>query len=451
MKTLMLFIALTASVWSSFLYSQSLQVHPLFRQGAASVPVILTPANFYSAQTTEAAAIADFKESVTVIQTSWNCHIVWVPNSNNWTCWREGMGTPLNGYATFLLNASDYPASKTCKGLEGVYLQGFHSSVSSFCAQLDVSTGGPNPEPLKCMTKDAIESPTGSSNYTHFVSDIPCDSPTGPDGGNEGEPCTENCDPEPCTENCEPTDPETPPGGGDGSDIPGTGDGPTGGNTTVGGTITDSQGNVTNINLTMDQDFSPITNRQNETNERLKVENQNSATLIEKVNGIGQGLIEANDNLEGIRDAINGLGNPDMSGIEGKLDGIKEGIDGIKDGMGTEDEGRHAGEIADLPDVEHAINAGYDAIMDAMHTQGNNELTNGLETIGERFTAFESIPQIFAMSADNCSPFSFGDINLNLCPYAPTTSNVLSWVLTILTMIFIITGVVADIKRVRMT
>lgn len=444
MKTLMLFIALTASVWSSFSYSQSLQVHPLFRQGAASVPVILTPANFYSAQTTEAAAIADFKESVTVIQTSWNCHIVWVPNSNNWTCWREGMGTPLNGYATFLLNASDYPASQTCKGLEGEFIGDYHSSDQPFCANVG-STGGANPQPLLCQTT-CLQGSTcarNSNGWLHYVTPQSCSSPTGPDGGTDpGEPCTENC---------EPTDPETPPGGGDGSDIPGTGDGPTGGNTTVGGTVTDSQGNVTNINLTMDQDFSPITNRQNETNERLKVENQNSAALVEKVNGIGQGLIEANDNLEGIRDAINGLGNPDMSGIEGKLDGIKEGIDGIKDGMGTEDEGRHAGEIADLPDVEHAINAGYDAIMDAMHTQANNELTNGLETIGERFTAFESIPQIFAMSADSCSPFSFGDINLNLCPYAPTTSNVLSWVLTILTMIFIITGVVADIKRVRMT
>ncbi|WP_259240895.1 hypothetical protein [Rheinheimera pacifica] len=279
-----------------------------------------------------------------------------------------------------------------------------------------------------------------------------CDAPTGPDGGADPEPCTENCDPEPCTENCEPTDPETPPGGDDGSGVPGTGGGPNSSNTSVTGTATDSEGKVTNINLEMDQDFSPITDRQNETNERLKVENQNSANLVEKVNGLGQGLIEANDNLEGIRDAIDGLGNPDMSGIEGKLDGIKEGIDGIKDGMGTAEEGEAAADGVSLPDYQRTIDNGFGDIIGAINSDDNNQKEGQLLNLDENLRAFSSVPALFDFAADNCQPVSFGsNISLDLCPYAATSSGILSWVLTVLTIIFLIHSISADIKKIRMS
>lgn len=455
MKTLMLFIALTASVWSSFSYAQSIRVSGFhMMQGASHLQGwVLSPSEVYVPcdQYDSACINAYLADALELtISSGLTYGLIHCPGNrpipNNYSCGN----VPQLRYTIYPTQVADEP-TQTCRTIEGNTIEGYHSSADSYCVNTSLTTGGTNPQPLLCRSKDAIEVPTGSGNFTHFISVDSCDAPTGPDGGADPEPCTENCDPEPCTENCEPTDPETPPGGDDGSGVPGTGGGPNSSNTSVTGTATDSEGKVTNINLEMDQDFSPITDRQNETNERLKIENQNSANLIEKVNGIGQGLIEANDNLEGIRDAIDGLGNPDMSGIEGKLDGIKESIDGIKDGMGTAEEGKELGEISDLPDVEKAINDGYDAITDAMHTQANNELTNGLETIGNRLTAFESIPQIFAMASDSCEPISFSDKTLNLCPYAATSSNVLTWALTILTIIFIVTSVVADIKRVRMT
>lgn len=449
MKTLMLFIALTASVWSSFSYAQSIRVSGFYMVQGASVlqgytlsPFeVYVPCDQYDSPCIN-AYLADSLE-LTVDGLTYGLSYcpgqfpVFGPSCGN---------VPQLRYTIIPTQVADEP-TRTCRTIEGNTIDGYHSSLTPYCVNTGLTTGGANPEPLLCMSKEPFEAPPGSGNFTHFISVQSCDAPTGPDGGTDPEPCTENCDPEPCTENCEPTDPETPPGGGDGSDIPGTGDGPTGGNTTVGGTTTDSDGNVTQINLTMDQDFSPITNRLNETNERLKTENKNSNAMNEWLKLINQNTVDGNLELKDINSHM----KEGLSGIEGKLDGIKEGIDGIKDGMGTSQDGEDAANNVDLPDVEKAINDGYDAIMDAINSDANNQVTDGLQNVGTGLTAFESIPQIFALASENCGPLNFGDIRMDLCPYASTSSYVLTWVLTILTIIFIVFSVVSDIKKIRMT
>ncbi|SEH96536.1 hypothetical protein SAMN05660691_02446 [Rheinheimera pacifica] len=452
MKTLMLFIALTASVWSSFSYSESLEVY---------ISRFSNEGSTYNNCSSSNVCYQTFYMPVSAtnddLKTQYLFQITNITYSNK-SCHMDGPSrffrcpeaSSLRSYFTFTATNSPAEPTQTCKTVEGAFIDGYHNSENDFCAIVG-STGGSNPQPLMCVAKNLAEIPANSGNFQHTISANDCNSPTGPiapdgDGTDPGEPCTENC---------EPTNPETPPGGGDdGSEIPDTGGGSNSSNTSVTGSITDSQGNITNINLTMDQDFSPITNRQNETNERLKAENQNSSTIIDRLNDIIKGGTDNGKKLDGIKDAITGLGegeDTDLSGIEGKLDGIKEGIDGIKDGMGTSQDGEDAANNVDLPDVEKAINDGYDAIMDAINSDANNQVTDGLQNVGTGLTAFESIPQIFALASENCGPLNFGDIRMDLCPYASTSSYVLTWVLTILTIIFIVFSVVSDIKKIRMT
>ncbi|MCB5212095.1 hypothetical protein LHL18_01235 [Rheinheimera aquimaris] len=336
----------------------------------------------------------------------------------------------------------------TCRYIEGAIIDGYHHSEESFCAHVG-STGGANPEPLLCQSTCKIGDIClgTASGYTHYVTAQSCSAVTGPtapdDGGTDPEP--------PCTENCEPTDPETPPGGDDGSGIPDSGGGATGGNSNVGGTITDSDGKVTNIDLTIEQDFTPVTERLNETNKRLAAENKNSSTIIDRLNDLIHGTAENGDKLDGIKDAIAGIETGgDMSGVEGKLDGIQESIDAIKDGFGTAGDGESAAGGVDLPDYSLALEEAWGKVE---HSQNNGEGgagVNRLNNIGDNLTSFDSIPQLFAFAQDNCSPIPFGRRSLDVCTYAPTISNVLTWVVYLLTLIFFVRSIQQHIQNVRL-
>lgn len=449
MKKLIFSILLAASVWSSFSFAQNknvtVQVYSGTYNGTSNYQ--RNPQTFVAPSDVDLCSY--FWEIGTLIHNSAGEITPNLRDPSNPCRFKIYTTAPKYEFSLnlpFTLTEAD--PTQTCKGLEGSFIDGFHNSLDDFCAIVG-TTGGTNPQPLMCTATNISEIPAGSGNFQHTVTAQSCSAPTGPtapdDGGTDPEP--------PCTENCEPTDPETPPtGGNDGSDIPSTGGGSSSSTTTVTGTQTDSQGNVTNINMTMEQDYSPITTRQDETNQRLEVENQNSssiigqlAQLLEKVTGIGQGTAEISDKLDGVTDAINGIDtSTDLSGVEGKLDGIKDAI-------GTPQEGEAAGNDAELPDVETAINEGFNAIQDAMNTDTNNQITAGLENIGDKLTSFESIPQLFEFASQSCSPITLGEHSLNLCSYAATSSSVLSWVLTMLTIIFLVTSVIADIKRVRLT
>ena len=455
MKKLMLFLALTASVWSSFSYAQAVNKYSNFRveqYGSTRAQYKVEPTAITTDTTNDQAALRYVQESVSITHKTTGVTCTF-PDPNGWNilCPGDGAGLFLVYYKTTV----EEPPTKTCKMFEGDGIGQFHSSDQPYCANFGETTGGSNPQPLYCETTCnqgggfCFEYPAG---YLHLLSANSCSAPTGPDGGTEPEPCTEDCDPEPCTENCEPTDPETPPGGDDGSGIPDSGGGATGGNSNVGGTITDSDGKVTNIDLTIEQDFTPVTERLNETNKRLAAENKNSSTIIDRLNVLIHGTSENSEKLDCFKDAIACIERGgDMSGVEGKLDGIQESIDAIKDGFGTAGDGESAADSVNLPNYEEASDKAYNKVMETINTGEGQAYADRITNIGDELTAFESIPQLFDLAQDSCAPIPLGKHSLNLCPYAPTISTVLTWIAYMLTLIFLVRSVHAQLQNVRLT
>lgn len=448
MKKLMLFLALTASVWSSFSFADTVLLSSLtIKQGNQSWCSQFTNSGCYTDLYVDSDVF--FGSNVTALAFE---HFSPVHKTLGTCTYTSGSFFQCGGQDFIYTAQSSYnhtqPPSVTCKYIEGAIIDGYHHSEESFCAHVG-STGGANPEPLLCQSTCKIGDIClgTASGYTHYVTAQSCSAVTGPtapdDGGTDPEP--------PCTENCEPTDPETPPGGDDGTGIPDSGGGATGGNSNVGGTITDSDGKVTNIDLTIEQDFTPVTERLNETNKRLAAENKNSSTIIDRLNDLIHGTAENGDKLDGIKDAIAGIETGgDMSGVEGKLDGIKDSIDGIKDGFGTAADGESAANGVDLPDYSQKFEEAWGQVE---HSQANGEGGEGmhrLNNIGDNLTSFESIPQLFAFAQDNCSPIPFGRRSLDVCSYAPTISNVLTWVVYLLTLIFFVRSIQQHLQNVRL-
>lgn len=448
MKKLILAFVLTASVWSSFSFASSIAVYVSRFSSEGSTYNACSTTNvcyqtFYvpSTENNEEKQVAYLFELTQINRSGLPCtHDV----GKFFTC--EGASGRF--YLSVTASNSTAEPSNTCTLQEGGFIDGYHSTVDDFCALIG-ETGGNASEPLFCIATNLSEIPAGSGNFQHTITTQSCSEATGPVSP---EPCTENCnpDPEPCTENCEPTDPETPPTGNDGSGIPTTGGGANSGAVTVTGTQTDSQGNVTTINMTMEQDFSPLTERINETNQRLQAENQNSSTIIDQLNELIQGNAANGQILDTIANNIGGSGT-DTTAMEGKLDGIKESIDGIKDGFGTEQNGIDSANNVDLPDYGIAINDGFNQINDAMNTGAFKEHTDTLEGITGELTAFDSIPELFLYASQNCTPIPFGSHFLNTCQYAPTISAVLTWASYLLVVIFLFTSISATLTRIRLS
>ena len=437
MKKLMFLLALTASVWSSFLYaSKAVYVSRVSEQNSTYNRCALAPSICYQTfyvddeLNSDEAYTQRISELVPIVYNGNNCTF---NGSRFMPC--ENVAMPI--YMVFQVTLSDIEPDESCQSAEGAFIDGLHNSQDDFCANVG-STGGTNPQPLLCIARWLIETPTGSGNWQHTVTSESCSSPTGPVSGND-----------PCTENCEPTDPDT--GGGDGSNIPGTGDSSSSSKSTVTGTSTDSQGNVTNIELEIEQDLTPVTERLNEANKRLEVENKNSSAMLDKLKDILDGITGNGEKLDGIKDAISNQQGTDLSGVEDKLDDIKGAIDGLKDGAGTFEDGQSAGEGVQLPDYNTALTEGFDRIQSDINSDVNNATTKGLSEVGKRFTAFDSLPQLFEFAAENCEPIRLDQTrSLNLCGYAPTISNTLSWLFTMLTVIFLLSSVVADVKNMRL-
>lgn len=439
MKKLMFFIALTASVWSSFLYSQNQYITNVFvRTGASNSTqyFTITPSSFTAPQGVNLCAY--FQELGTIAHTSTgNTGEFQTPNS----CYFKWSGTTYNDEIHFSTPVlTDDEPTRTCKLIEGAFIDGYHNALDDFCAIVG-TTGGSNPQPLMCIATNLSEIPAGSGNFQHTVTPQTCTAPTGPTA-----PDGQGPDPEPCTENCEPTDPP-PTGGNDGSDIPSTGGGSNTSTTTVTGTSTDSQGNVTNIEMTLEQDLTPVTERLNEANQRLKVENQNSSTIIDKLNELITGNTSNGQKLDGIKDAINGLDTgSDMSGVEDGIEGLREDLSG--NGSFAEGEAL-AGEVS-LPSETDLLGQ-FQAIQDAINSPENQAHFDALQNAAVNgLTVFESIPQLFQLSSESCTPLPFYKYNLDICGYTPTIRNVLNFVFIVVLIIFLIRSLNEDIKKVRM-
>lgn len=169
-------------------------------------------------------------------------------------------------------------------------------------------------------------------------------------------------------------------------------------------------------------------------NEWLKLINQNTV----------DGNLETKKVNTSIQDGFDGIGD--------KLDGIKEGLDGIKDGMGTAEEGEAAADGISLPDYQRTIDNGFGDIIGAINSDDNNQKEGQLLNFDENLRAFSSVPSLFDFAADNCQPVLFGNnISFDLCPYAATSSSILYWVFNVLTIIFLIQSISADIKKIRMS
>ena len=448
MKKLILAFVLTASVWSSFSHSanQNVTVNTYSGSSNTSSYFTISPNTFVAP---EGASKCDYFWELGGVLTHQTFGEITEDLRDPANSCRFKLRSVEGSYSnTLSLPATDTTAepTTTCHLQEGGFIDGYHNSIDDFCANIG-TTGGLNPQPLMCIAKNLAETPVGSGQYQHFITPQECSAPTGPiapDGTNP------DPDPEPCTENCEPVDPETPPTGNDGSGIPSTGSGSNMGNVNVTGTQTDSQGNVTAINMTMEQDFSPLTERINETNQRLQVENQNSSTIIDQLNDLIAGNAANGQKLDTIANNIGGSGT-DTTAMEGKLDGIKDSIDGIKDGFGTEQHGIDSANNVDLPDYGTAINDGFNQINEAMNTGAFKEHTDTLEGITGELTAFDSIPELFLYASQNCTPIPFGSHYLNTCQYAPTISAVLTWASYLLVVIFLFTSISATLTRIRLS
>lgn len=444
MKKLMSCIALTASVWSSFSFAQNYDITLMaVRQGSSYQTQYFTvsPNPLTVPTNNNIEAVMYYRETVTIKNFGGDsCYFL---DSGQTTSTNFRCGT----YETvFYLNlSSPQPStaeepSKTCNTVEGAFIDGFHNALEDFCAIVG-TTGGANPQPLMCTATNISEIPAGSGNFQHTVTAQTCTAPTGPTA-----PDGEGPDPEPCSENCEPTDPP-PTGGNDGSDIPNTGGGSNTSTTTVTGTSTDSQGNVTNIEMTFEQDLTPVTERLNEANQRLKVENQNSSTIIDKLNELITGNTNIGQKLDGIKDAINGLdGGTDMSGVEDGIEGLREDLSG--NGSFAEGEAL-AGEVS-LPSETDLLGQ-FQAIQDAINSPENQAHFDALQNAaGNGLTVFESIPQLFQLSSESCTPLPFYKYNLDICGYTSTIRTVLNFVFIVILIIFLVRSLNEDMKKIRM-
>jgi hypothetical protein len=451
MKKLLLSLVLTASVWSSFSHAANYHVIGVtIKQGATSATsqFTLSPALPYvipSEFTTLSQRCLWIQENITITWNYDSSTVEFAPSNN---CSFKPPSHSSYGYNITAITGSDTQAdpTQTCKGNEGGFIDGFHNSLSDFCANIG-TTGGINPQPLLCTATNISEIPAGSGNFQHTVTANSCtaeDGPTAPEG--------ENPDPEPCTENCEPTDPP-PSGGNDGSDIPSTGGGTNNSTTVVTGTQTDNQGNVTNINMQMEQDYSPITERINETNERLKAENENSSTIIDRLNDLIHGTTENGQKLDAIADAIGSSTGTDTSGIEGKLDGISDELGGLRDdlsGNGSFEDGQNLANDIDLPD-ESDVSDFFSQINDVINNEENTARYNGITTAADGLTSFQSLPQFFEFSSENCAPIPFWHYQWDVCQYTPTIRTVLTFITTMLLILFLVRSVVEDLKKIRLS
>ena len=302
--------------------------------------------------------------------------------------------------------------------------------------------------------------------YQHYVTANSCTAITGPDGGADdgsgGDPGGDNGG-------------DT--GGGDnGTGNPGggsTADNPTSTEVNLGGTFTNANG-TTNVNLTMNQDFSPITSRINETNSRLRDTN----VLLGSIKSAIESLESSNDSNQAIQDlltdiksAVEGINlELDTTGLESALGDIAGALDGLANAEGTDtgrmetlleevrdtlrtgsyEGGLEFGESVNLPDANTII-SNYNQVIAAIDSDENLQLTERFTNISDTLNSFDSVQGIFDFAGASCSPIYLGRHELDLCGAAGYSRSVLNWVVSVLLIIFLVKSITSDLKRIRIT
>lgn len=335
---------------------------------------------------------------------------------------------------------------ETCKGLEGGVIDSLHSTDTPFCAA--VASNGPGAQPLLCLSTCGEVCVGTSAGYQHYVSSSSCSAVTGPDGGNDdgggddGGGCTENCNGG--------GDPTQPGDGGSSPTIPDTSGNPTTVQVNLGGTFNGPNG-VTNVNLTLDQDFKPVTDRINETNARLNALQQGQQTTNSTLTQIQQGQQTTNSRLSDISNGIAGLTSA-IDGLNFNSSGIESGLSDINTTLQTgsmEGGAQMAGDINLPGEVEFENQIA--SVVTKITTGDNQQAIDNFGKLGDSLTSFESLQDLFSMASDNCSPIPFGNYSLDLCGAAQISRSVLNWVVAVLLIIFLVKSVVEDLKRLRMT
>lgn len=337
--------------------------------------------------------------------------------------------------------------SISCKSLEGGVIDALHSTETPFCASVG-TTGGASPQPLLCLSSCGEVCVGTALGFQHFVTPATCTAVTGPDGGNDdgggddGGGCTENCNGG--------GDPTQPGDGGSSPTIPDTSGNPTTVQVNLGGTFNGPNG-VTNVNLTLDQDFKPVTDRINETNARLNALQQGQQTTNSTLTQIQQGQQTTNSRLSDISSGIAGLTSA-IDGLNFNSSGIESGLSDINTTLQTgsiEGGAQMAGDINLPGEVEFENQIA--SVVTKITTGNNQQAIDNFGKLGDSLTSFESLQDLFSMASDNCSPIPFGNYSLDLCGAAQISRSVLNWVVAVLLIIFLVKSVVEDLKRLRMT
>ncbi|WP_179954354.1 hypothetical protein [Pseudoalteromonas ruthenica] len=248
-------------------------------------------------------------------------------------------------------------------------------------------------------------------NFLHYITPQSCDVPNGDD-------FIEPCQTEDCT------------GGGDNGGGDGDGGGDSGGDN--GGGDGDGGGDSGGDNGGGDGDGGGDSGGDNGTGDNWP---DNYSTEQ------GQGeIVTAVENLQTETEKI----TDSVDGIEGQLDGIREQLE-----WGGPEQGEAAAEGVALPDLSESgdIVSGHNDTLEQINEAISEDAIQGLSP-----TSYDSIPQLFAKAADNCTSVNLlGMAEFNPCGKFAQIRTFLEWVVAVLFILFIIYRLDADIKKVRLT
>lgn len=350
----------------------------------------------------------------------------------------------------------DIPPSRTCSTVRGSTISDYHSSEQPYCANLG-SSGGANPQPLLCIATCQVCITNSNGSYPFTVTAQSCSAPTGPDGGT-GDGGGDDSGGDTGGGDTGGGDSGGNPGGGNSGGDTGGGNsgGNTGGGTTpapppvvtvnIGGSFSSPSG-VTNVNLSFEQDHSPITTRIDQTNQLLTQTNTGINQLNDTQKATNQLLTQTNTKLDGI---AQGQANTNqlLTGLTDAVTGLNTGLGGINDALtsGTLTEGANAANDVNLP-TDNQNDAAYQSVISAVSSEQLDSFSN----LADNISGFDSIPQLFNFAASNCAPLPFGKHILDICSYAQTSRFLLNWVFIILLVIFLSRSIVSDLKNLKVS
>lgn len=348
--------------------------------------------------------------------------------------------------------------TQTC-GLFAGDVYGSFKTASSFCADFGANTGGKTPEPLYCLTDPVA---TDSSGETlHYLTANTCTQPNVP----------EDPDPNPDPDPDPNPDPDPTP---DPTPEPGTGS-PGGNGSPTSGTSGSATGTIGADNVTLNQDFKPITERLDIARADAVAQTKYLAEKIDKTTSavtLGTGeLLKLNSKADATNSKLDTLNtsitngtaeiggkldsvNSNLGNVKSSLDGVANSLDALNDSLNPSQDGGALGSQVALPDYDYAVTNG---VAQVLSTVDQYTLESGLGQFSDPnhlpsiFTGAESLAEVFDIASSSCSPIAFGShASLDFCDYAPSISALLEVIIWGLTAIFIFVYVSTLLARERL-